>query len=481
MYFRSFDDYKPPLYTYLVVPSVAVFGLGNFAVRFPSALLGSFAVLFTYLMVFELFKNKKIALLTSFFIAISPWHLQFSRVAFETNSAIFWSVLALWAFLRGIRSKGHLITVWMTLSAFAFSANLYMYHNSRVFVPLFTFVLFMLFYKQILAIKKHLILPIFITVVAIAFLIPIALSDAGQVRFKGTAVFGDLSPIYKESELLLDDEKDGQLLVGKILHNRRFVYIPIIIENYFSHFRPSFLFFEADMDRHHAPLIGLLYIWDIPFLLAGIYFLLKEKITRSTKILIFWWFAIAPLASAVTWGVPHSLRAEIYLPMYQILTAIGVYYLFLSRKAKPFILIVGLLLIINFFVYLHQYHKHLALEYSESWKYGRKEAVLFSDSLKSNYDRIIVSTKLEQPYMFWLYYLGYDPKKYLQEGGTVSGSFKEERNKFDKYQFKQIDYNNQKSEAKTLFVGLPEEFPEGANILKKINYLDKTPAIYVSE
>ncbi|MBI3282756.1 hypothetical protein HYZ70_01635, partial [Candidatus Curtissbacteria bacterium] len=43
--FRSFDDYKPPIYTYLVVPSVAIFGLSDFAVRFPSAVLGVLAVL----------------------------------------------------------------------------------------------------------------------------------------------------------------------------------------------------------------------------------------------------------------------------------------------------------------------------------------------------------------------------------------------------------------------------------------------------
>ena len=55
LYFRSFDDYKPPIYTYLVVPAVAIFGLNDFAVRFPSAFLGVLAVLFTYLMVKELF------------------------------------------------------------------------------------------------------------------------------------------------------------------------------------------------------------------------------------------------------------------------------------------------------------------------------------------------------------------------------------------------------------------------------------------
>src|SRR3989304_8410790 len=42
--FRSYDDYKPPVYIYAVVPSIAVFGLNEFAVRFPSAALGVFTL-----------------------------------------------------------------------------------------------------------------------------------------------------------------------------------------------------------------------------------------------------------------------------------------------------------------------------------------------------------------------------------------------------------------------------------------------------
>src|SRR3989344_8654583 len=38
--FRSLDDYKPPIYEYLAVPFVGMFGLTPFAVRFPSALAG---------------------------------------------------------------------------------------------------------------------------------------------------------------------------------------------------------------------------------------------------------------------------------------------------------------------------------------------------------------------------------------------------------------------------------------------------------
>lgn len=478
--FRSFDDYKPPLYTYLVVPSVAIFGLTDFAVRFPSAAIGVLAVLVTYLMVYELFKNKFIALLSAFFLCISPWHLQFSRVAFETNSAVFWSVLGTWAFLRGVKSEKIKILAWMSFAAFSFGANLFMYHNSRVFIPLYTIVLIFLFRKKLLSNKKYLVIPALITFIYVLVLIPIITSISGQLRFKGTTIFADVSPHYKASELIAQDEKSNQLTIGKILHNHRFVYAPILIDNYLSHLRPTYLFFTADMDRHHAPEIGLLYLWDLPFILVGTYFIIKKNFDRKTKVLIFWWFLIAPIASSVTWGVPHSLRSEIYLPTFQIFSAIGAFTLYsYSRHKKVFALASGSLLFINFAFYLHQYYVHMPTEYSQSWLFGRKEAALFTESIKDRFEKVIVSTKLEQPHEFWLYYTKYDPAKYQAEGGTISGGFLENRNKFDKYFFKPIDWQKQQAEAKTLFVGLPQEFPSGIKPLKIIYYLDGKEAIYI--
>ncbi len=478
--FRSFDDYKPPLYTYLVVPSVAVFGLNDYAVRFPSALLGVFAVMFTYLVAYEFFRNKKIALLAAFFLAISPWHLQFSRVAFETNSTIFWTVLGTWGFLKGLRARGIKITLWFSLTALAYGANLYMYHNSRVFVPLFSLLLASLYIKKLLNIKKALIAPIIIFSIFLFSLIPIATSVAGQLRYLGTSVFGDKSPLYKASDLLASDAQNAQDIEGKIIHNRRLVYVPIIIENYLSHLRPTYLFFTADMDRHHAPMVGLLYLWDFPFLLCGIYFLINKKYDNKSKKAVFGWFLLAPVAASVTWGVPHSLRTEVYLPTFQIFTAIGVYYLTkYSKQIKIITVLITIFLFLNFFFYLHQYYVHMPLEFSKSWLYGRREAAIFSDSIKNNYDKVIVSTALEQPHEFWLYYLKYDPKKYQDQGGTVSGGFLEDRNKFENYLFKPINFDKQSNEEKTLFVGLPTEFPENAKILKKISYLNGEPAIYV--
>ena len=480
LYFRSFDDYKPPLYTYLVVPSIAIFGLSDFAVRFPSALLGVAAVVFTYLMVFELFKNKTLSLLSAFFLATSPWHLQFSRVAFETNSAIFWSVFGTWAFLKGIKAQDLKIIWWMTVAALAFGLNLFMYHNARVFIPIFSLSLLILFRQKLIQNFRYLILPAIVSLVFIAALLPIITSVAGQLRYKGTAIFADVSPQYKASALIAQDEEQDATAIGKILHNRRFVYLPILLENYLSHFRITYLFQTADMERHHAPLVGLLYLWDLPFILSGIFFTLSKNFDFKAKIIIFWWFLIAPIASSVTWGVPHALRSEIYLPTYQIFTAIGLYTLYShSKKRRLFILPILFLFLFNFAFYLHQYYIHMPTEYSRAWLYGRKQAAEFTEQVKHQYQRVIVSTKLEQPHEFWLYYTKYDPATYQEEGGTVSGGFLEDRNKFDKYIFKPIDFRIQSREAKTLFVGLPDEFPKDAVILKKINYLNNQPAIYI--
>jgi 4-amino-4-deoxy-L-arabinose transferase-like glycosyltransferase len=60
--FRAYGDYKLPVYIYTTIVSVAVFGLNTFAVRLPSVLAGIASVVFTYLLVKELFRGNKLAI-----------------------------------------------------------------------------------------------------------------------------------------------------------------------------------------------------------------------------------------------------------------------------------------------------------------------------------------------------------------------------------------------------------------------------------
>ncbi len=89
---KSFGDYKPALYSYLAIPSVLFFGLNEFAVRLPSALFGILSVFLVYRFSLLLFKDKTKALFISFALALMPWHINFSRGAWESNVAlIFYS------------------------------------------------------------------------------------------------------------------------------------------------------------------------------------------------------------------------------------------------------------------------------------------------------------------------------------------------------------------------------------------------------
>src|SRR5574340_1080491 len=103
--FRSVDDYNPPLYVYLTIPSVAIFGLNEFAVRFPSAFLGTLAIVITYFLTKKLFNSSTVALAASFLLAVSPWHIQFTRTAYETGSNAFFTSLGLLLFLVGLKKK----------------------------------------------------------------------------------------------------------------------------------------------------------------------------------------------------------------------------------------------------------------------------------------------------------------------------------------------------------------------------------------
>lgn len=496
--FRSLDDYKPPIYEYIAVPSIGLFGLNAFATRFPSAFFGILTVIATFGLTFliarRLFASQKaattVALLASFLLAISPWHLQFSRAAFEVNVSVFITVIAVSAFLIGLTRPKFFI-----LAAFLFGLDLFSYHSTRVVAPLLLISLFFLF-NRFLQDKKYIFLFFMIFGTFFLFFLPILTSADAQIRFKATNIFNpgaryldekDLPKIFLERRG--QDKNFGFELAGKIFHNQRFIFLDYdtlkkSFNNYISNFGFDYLFITGDAPLHHAPGFGLLYIWESPFLLAGFLYILFKGLNRYTLLLILW-LLFVPVPNAVTREAPHSVRTELFLPVFQIITAVGIFIVlrFIRNEKKwvvlNFITGTSLILLINNGFYLHQYYVHTNLELSKNWMYGRKEAVEITEGLKNDYDKVLVSMSVDMPHIFWLFYSKYDPKKYLTEGGTVSGGFADERNKFDKYEFRNFNYNSLPNDQRLLLVGTAKDFPPDADILNIIHYLDGSIALKI--
>lgn len=98
---RIFGEYwydKPPLYYWLVAGAGKVFGMGEFAARFPSAVLGVAGVLALYLFGRELF-NKRAGLAGALILATSLEYVYLGKAAVTDMTLTFCLTLALLGFI----------------------------------------------------------------------------------------------------------------------------------------------------------------------------------------------------------------------------------------------------------------------------------------------------------------------------------------------------------------------------------------------
>lgn len=510
---QSYDDYKPALYMYLSMPFIFLFGLSVVAVRLPSAIVGILAVLATYFLVRELMVKREttplrsdvhrsfagqaqnhaeiVSLLSTFLLAISPWHLQFSRVAFEASVGMAFNLFGALFFLKGLRKPWYFI-----LSALFFSLNLYVYQSEKVFTPLFVLLLIAIFFKPLLKIDRRYLFGSFLVglFVSLPILYFTLTNQEGLQRAKGVSVLKDATPLLKEQVVRLERDQKNNNYLGLLLDNRRVEFSKIIFASYFSHFDFNWLFIRGDaVNRHHAPGMGLLYVVFLPFLLIGIYTLSADKgqiLDKKKRLFIFLWFILVPIPASITTGVPHAVRTINFLPLFDIFAAVGLVatYGVIMRSNNLMVIkapVIGGIIVVfifNFLYFLNQYFAQQNYFYAKDWQYGYKEMVAYLKPRQQDYEKILVSSvrPMDQSYMFFLFYLQYDPAKYLAEGGTQSsGELYEKGVMVGNFEFRPFNYYQEKNN--TLFVGSASDFPEEFKVIHRINNPDGSEAMRVVE
>lgn len=488
---RSFDDYKPALYAYVIIPFISVMGLNDITVRIPSAIAGVFAVLGTFLLVRQLFENLQIqkkkvdvsfALLSAFLVAISPWDIQFSRIAFESQVGFCINIFVFLFFLKGIKNPKLLV-----LSFILGALNFHMYQSNRVFTPLLLGVLSVIYYKDLLKIKKWYVISCFIFgLILLPFVFYLFANQNALLRAKGVSVFSNDEIVARSAKKLMEDSASSSI-IGPVIDNRRLEYVKSIVSGYISHADLGWLFINGDLARHHAPDMGLLYLMEFPFLLLGIYVLLFAQYDKRAKMAFFGYLLLVPIPASVTTGVPHAVRTLNFVSILEICVAAGILLFYFSvKKIKLSFVqygiyaVITILFLINIGYYLDQYFVQQNYYNSKYWQYGYKEAVGEVKKIEDNYSKIIVSNQphLDQSYMFFLFYLLYDPSLYQKQSQDSSGGFKENHT-FGKYEFRPIDWQNEEKTSRVLYVGRPEDFSGGYSVIKKIDFLDGEPAILI--
>ena len=485
-YLESFGDFKPPLYAYLSVIPVKLFGLNEFSTRFASAFFGSLAIIVVYYLTIEILKknpftnvksSSTIALLTSAILAISPWHIMLSRAAFEANVASFFIILGVFAFLRSRSNIG-----WLFLSVISFVLSMYTFNTARIVSPILVVILFIVLRKHIF---QNMLKSFFASLIGALIFLPLfffLLTPQASLRYHEVNIFSDTSLVERANQMI---NNDNNAVWSKMIHNRRFVYTLEYLKHYFDNLSPQFLFIKGDGNpKFSIQDVGQLYIWEIPFIIVGILFLIRKKEGMWFLVPILILVGIIP--AGIARETPHALRIESVLPAFQILSAYGLYYFVLKIKKKYFnvplraLTVMALAFVIfgSLVYFIHNYLRHYSNEYSREWQYGYKEAIKYVEKEGGNYDKVYFTESLGRPYIYALFYGKVSPLEFRKSAlidREVLG-FVHVRS-FGKYKFMDTFPLNPGDNA--LYIDQTDNIPGGVHVLSEIKLLNGNSVLSV--
>jgi len=397
-YIQSLAESRAPLLMYLSAPFVGILGPSAISVRLGSSLMGILNIYLVYLLVKNLFKNaprtSHLALIASFLLTITPWHLYFSRAAFEVTLLLS---LLLGGTILYLKQK-------YSWSYALFALTFYTYSTANIFTPLLVLSLLVIYPQKISNIFKNSV-PALILVIPIAY--QILFGQAGS-RFGLVSIFND--PKAVENVIIARTEPwVEQGIVESTFHNRYLNYLSAFEKNYLTAFSPQFLFLSGDPRFRHS--VGnrgeLLWPLVIPLLLS-LFYLFKNLESKEVK-LILSWLLLAPIAASLTIsGGDHSTRLFVMLVPLVILVSLGL------SQIKNRLLLAGfsLVLLFSYTSFWHYYSGHYRYLAAKEWHYGYKEIFTKLKDVQNNFKYIFVNNTYQPSLLLYSFYTQLPPKDF---------------------------------------------------------------------
>jgi hypothetical protein len=416
--FKSFGDYKAPLLIYLLGGIYKFTGLHPEYLRIIIAFSGIGVVVITFLLTQEFERQKKLphntALVSAFFMAITPWGVNFSRFGLE-------AMLALLLFTTGVLflEKSKTNSQYFYLAGILFSLCLYAYHSAKIVTPIFLLMWASLDRQTIWKQKKAVTLSLALSALVLTPLIQDTLFGPGFERGKSLIFFSNpaLLPQNIASFLSLNYWIFGQDSVGL---------------------------------RHNVPGFGVLPKTIFIFLIIGLVQLLKKKKNRRLVI----WAIIGLLPSMLSNDAPHAIRSLMALPPVIMIASWG--YMALPKVIQKISIII---LLVETVLYLNAYYGTYAIQSATAFQYGYKQAILTAEKIADPNDKIIVTDYYGQPYIYTLLYRKLTPEEF--KFGALAN-----------YEFRKISWPD--TQENRVYVATPEEIsPNDPSVIQTL-YIPQT-------
>ncbi len=412
IFFRAFGaiDYPPGTYIYLLIPVQAVLGMTIWSTRLPAALLGTLNVWLVYLLLRRLY-SRRVGLLGALLLAVSPWHVHLSRVAFEVSLCPPLVTLGFYLIARcgsppGERPIAPLPRrelLSLAGAGLALGTALWTYNALRVVVPLLLVGGGLLYAREVVSFLRRPRAGWGGGLFAAGLLLALAPFIWASIRTPEEA-WARAAAI----NLFRTSSGTGQALLT-------------MLRVYALHFDPVFWFIKGDLVQSVAG-CGLAHYYCAALIPLGIYRAIRRWRTERFGLLTVWWLLSGPLPAAGTDAfLGNALRMAGLLPADQILAALGLDLVIAavqrrSAATRRSVLATATVIItanIGYFVYLlvAVYPTARARYFQAEWT----EAVREVRRLEPDYDLVLLTNRqANQVAILYLFWNQIEPAEYFQ-------------------------------------------------------------------
>lgn len=477
---QSVGDYKNPVQSYLMIIPIKFLGLNELSTRLPNALIGTLTIPIYFFFLLELFKNRRLALLGAIFLSISSWHIFYSRFAYEPLMASTFILLGIWFFMKMLEGR----RLFAFLSAFFLMVTMYSAAAPRLFVPVFILTALLLNINKFKQMRGKALLFIFTCTILGLPLLYVSIFQGANTRLGMILLSKDVEFLRYVNMGPIHSIQDFALLI--------FFWL----KRYLNYFQPDFVFFNAlGMTAVRSLGLGLLYLFELPWILLGIREFIQKKIPYKNIFIIWLFTGIFP--DSITNNQQHSGRLLQIAPILILISTLGaVKFYYLIKKIPKLYLKIAISGIFSAAIIVNLIHAFLSFNVyfprarGESMDEGAKEAMMYMLQNQNQYNGVVFDTRrgTDGPYqvtnlfVYLLFYSQYDPHTYQTET-KINGSKENPLYQFNKYSFRYINWQTDHWNKNTLYIGsqwsFPENIAETDNLLKKIYMKNGSPAYYI--
>jgi len=282
LYFKSFNDWKNPVFIYAVAPLTYLFGPTALAGRLVAALFSIAAAVGVGLLASALTRDRRIAVAMGLAASVTPWLFAFGRIAFSASAYPAFYAFALWATFRAVEKKRG---KWFAAAGLLWAVTILTYTAARVVVPLTLLVLAVTHGREFLRCGRQSLAGAIAFAVGNIPLLLFWLDHPGALSARGGNIM-----VWSNNAGYFGAAWQATM-------------------NYLEILSPRFLFYTGDPSLRHNPLGGgELLVVLLPLILCGLWALIRKARTEPGARFLLVSLLLFPAPAAITLDPPHATR-----------------------------------------------------------------------------------------------------------------------------------------------------------------------------